>query len=50
MSLGAADLADTRDAHDDAHAAHLTTRALRYSSMAQELHAGARRWRDGTLA
>ncbi|MBL3698836.1 hypothetical protein D3228_04105 [Leucobacter luti] len=50
MALGAADLADTRDAHDDAHAAELTTRALRYSAFAQELSAGARRWRDGTLA
>lgn len=50
MALGAADLADTRDAHDDEHAEHLTRRALRYSTMAQELHAGARRWRDGTLA
>lgn len=50
MALGAADLADARDAHDDAHAAQLTTRALRYSTIAQELHAGARRWRDGTLA
>ncbi|WP_336652088.1 MULTISPECIES: hypothetical protein [unclassified Leucobacter] len=50
MALGAADLADTRDTHDDAHAGQLTTRALRYSKMAQELHAGARRWRDGSLA
>jgi hypothetical protein len=50
MALGAADLADTRDVHDDAHAQQLTTRALRYSTMAQELHAGARRWRDGSLA
>ncbi|MFV0433362.1 MAG: hypothetical protein ACK5LO_05220 [Leucobacter sp.] len=50
MSLGAADLADTRDPHDDEHAAQLTSRALRYSLIAQELHAGARRWRDGTLA
>ena len=50
MALGAADLADTRDVHDDARAGELTTRALRYSAVAQELHAGARRWRDGTLA
>ena len=50
MALGAADLADSRDAHDDPHAAALTTRALRYSTLAQELHAGARRWRDGTIA
>lgn len=50
MALGSADLADTRDAHDDAHASELTTRALRYSAIAHELHAGARRWRDGTLA
>lgn len=49
MALGAADLADTRDVHDDEHAAQLTTRALRYSKIAEELHAGARRWRDGTL-
>lgn len=50
MALGSADLADARDPHNDQHAAHLTTRALRYSTMANELHAGARRWRDGTLA
>ncbi len=50
MALGAADLADTRDTHDDVHAATLTTRALRYSTLSQDLHAGARRWRDGTLA
>lgn len=50
MALGSADLADTRDSLDEAHAAHLTSRALRYSTMAHELHAGARRWRDGTLA
>ncbi|MHA3682766.1 hypothetical protein ACXR2W_00690 [Leucobacter sp. HY1908] len=50
MALGAADLADARDDLDDAHAAHLTSRALRYSTIAHELHAGARRWRDGTLA
>ena len=50
MALGAADLADSRDAHDDEHAAVLTTRALRYSTLAEELHAGARRWRDGTIS
>lgn len=50
MALGAADLADTRDAHDDAHAAELTTRALRYVTLADELQGGARRWRSGTLA
>lgn len=50
MSLGAADLADARDLHDDAHAAELTTRSLRYSTFASDLHAGARRWRDGTLS
>ena len=50
MALGAADLADSRDTHDDDHAAQLTSRALRYSTFAAELHAGARRWRDGTLA
>ncbi len=49
MALGSADLADTRDTHDDTHAKQLTSRALRYSTLAQELHAGARRWRDGTL-
>lgn len=49
MSLGAAALADERDSHDDDHAAGLTTRALRYSSFADELRAGARRWRDGTI-
>ena len=50
MSLGAAAIADERDAVDDEHAAELTTRALRYSSFANDLRAGARRWRDGTLA
>lgn len=49
MSLGAASLADDRDAFDDAHAGELTTRSLRYSAFAEELHAGGRRWRDGTL-
>ena len=49
MSLGAAAIADARDQNDDAHAALLTTRALRYDTLADELHAGARRWRDGTL-
>lgn len=49
MSLGAATLADNRDHVDESHASELTTRALRYSSFANELHAGARRWRDGTL-
>lgn len=49
MSLGAAAIADERDHIDDDHAAELTTRALRYSTFASELHAGARRWRDGTL-
>lgn len=49
MSLGAAAIADERDQLDDEHASELTTRALRYSAFASELHAGARRWRDGTL-
>lgn len=49
MSLGAASVADTRDSLDDEHAAELTTRALRYATFADELHGGARRWRDGTL-
>lgn len=49
MSLGAASLADDRDTLDDAHAGQLTTRSLRYSTLAGELHAGARRWRDGTI-
>lgn len=49
MALGSADLADVRDTLDEEHATHLTSRALRYSTMAHELHAGARRWRDGTL-
>lgn len=49
MAQGAAALADGRDAFSDEHASELTTRALRYSTLAQELHAGARRWRDGTL-
>lgn len=50
MSLGAAAIADARDDIDDAHAGELTTRALRYWSFANELHAGARRWREGTLS
>ena len=49
MSLGAAAIADERDDFDDEHASELTTRALRYSAFANELQAGARRWRDGTL-
>ncbi len=49
MSLGSAELADSRDEVDDSHAAELTTRALRYATFAEELHAGARRWRDGTI-
>lgn len=50
MALGAADLADSRDLHDADHAGELTTRALRYSTVAEQLRAGASRWRDGTLA
>ncbi len=49
MSLGAAEIADERDSLDDEHAAELTTRALRYASFAEDLRAGARRWRNGTL-
>lgn len=49
MSLGAVSLADDRDAHDDPHAALLTTRALRYSTFAEEFRSGARRWREGRL-
>lgn len=49
MSLGSASLADDRDAVDEPHASELTTRSLRYSTVAAELHAGARRWRDGSL-
>lgn len=49
MAAGATDLADERDPHDSGQASELTTRALRYSSLARELDAGARRWRDGTL-
>lgn len=49
MSLGAASLADDREPGDDVHATELTTRALRYATFADELHAGARRWSDGTL-
>lgn len=49
MSLGAASLADDRDTIDDAHAGELTTRSLRYSTLASELHGGSRRWRDGTI-
>ena len=50
LSLGAAALADSRDPHDVQHAGALTTRALRYDEFARDLHAGARRWRSGTLA
>lgn len=50
MSLGAAALADDRELFDEDHASVLTKRALRYSALANELHAGARRWRDGSLA
>lgn len=49
MSLGAAALADERDRFDDEHASELTTRALRYAAFADDLRAGARRWRDGTI-
>jgi hypothetical protein len=49
MSLGAASLADDRDFHDEQHAGELTTRSLRYATFADELRAGAHRWRDGTL-
>lgn len=49
MSLGAAAIADERDSFDDEHAAELTRRAFRYASFADDLRAGARRWRDGTL-
>ncbi|CAG7622828.1 hypothetical protein ACFPZL_08205 [Leucobacter soli] len=49
MALGAASLADDRDPLDAEHAGRLTTRALHYTSFADDLHAGARRWRDGTL-
>lgn len=49
MSLGATRIADDRDEIDEAHASELTNRALRYSSFANDLRAGARRWRDGTL-
>lgn len=49
MSLGAASLADQRDRFDEEHAAELTTRALRYAKFADELYAGSRRWREGTL-
>jgi len=49
MSIGAASLADDRDSHDDQHAGELTARSLRYAKFAEELQAGAHRWRDGTL-
>lgn len=50
MAAGAAELADDRDLHDQAHGTELTKRALRYSTIARELDGAARRWRDGTLA
>jgi hypothetical protein len=49
MSLGTAAVADDRDNFHDEQATMLTTRSLRYSALADELHAGARRWQDGTL-
>ncbi|MFD1201459.1 hypothetical protein ACFSWE_15960 [Leucobacter albus] len=49
MAAGAAELADDRDPHDEAHGSQLTTRALRYAMIARELDGAARRWRDGTL-
>ena len=49
MSFGAAALADERDVIDDQHAAELTTRSLRYATFAEELRAGARRWREGMI-
>lgn len=49
MSLGTAATADDRDAYDDQHAAALTTASLRYASIAEELRAGARLWREGRL-
>ena len=49
MAAGAVDLADARDSHDGGQGSELTTRALRYQTIARELDAGARRWRDGTL-
>lgn len=49
MSHGAASLADDRDVHDEAHAHTLTSRALRYATFADDLSAGAHRWREGTL-
>lgn len=49
MAAGAVELADARESFDPAHASELTTRALRYATLARELDAGGRRWRDGTL-
>lgn len=49
MAAGAAELADERDPYDERHGSELTTRALRYATLARELDAGARRWRAGVL-
>lgn len=49
MSSGATELADEREILDPEHSTELTTRALRYTTIARELDAGARRWRDGVL-
>lgn len=49
MSMGAADLADDRDADNPTEAAALTARALRYATIGAELAAGAERWRFGEL-
>lgn len=50
FATGAASLADDRDQHDDEHAYELTRRALRFDEMSRDLQAGARYWREGTIA
>lgn len=50
MAAGAVELADMRDSQSDAEASELTTRALRYQTIARELDAGAARWRNGSLS
>ncbi|MET0726132.1 MAG: DNA-directed RNA polymerase subunit beta [Leifsonia sp.] len=49
MSLGATSLADDADASEPDRSTELTTRALRFSELGQELGACARLWRSDSL-
>ncbi|AGW42233.1 hypothetical protein O159_22670 [Leifsonia xyli subsp. cynodontis DSM 46306] len=48
-AAGCLDIADDRDAVDPARASELTTRALRFTSTAEELTVCARLWRSDSL-